>query len=95
MRFTWDRRKDAENRRKHGVALEEGEGVFADEWGLLLHDPDHSEDEDRYLLLGMSQRLRLLVVSHTVRDDGDEIRLISARKAIRSERKQYFDRMRR
>lgn len=95
MRFTWDRRKDAENRRKHGVALEEWEGVFADEWGLLLHDPDHSENEDRYLLLGMSQRLRLLVVSHTVRDDGDEIRLISARKAIRSERKQYFDRMRR
>ena len=95
LRFIWDDRKAASNLRKHGVSFEEGETVFADEYGLLLDDPDHSEGEDRYLLLGLSDRIRLLVVSHTPGAHTDEIRLISARKATKSEQRQYVGRLRR
>jgi len=83
------------NRRKHGVDFEEAESVFADEMALLLHDPDHSQAEDRFLLLGLSQRLRILVVAHAVLAGGNELRLISARKATKAERRQYVDRMKR
>jgi uncharacterized DUF497 family protein len=62
--FEWDSAKDRANRKKHGVAFEEAQTVFADEFGLLIHDPDHSYEEDRYVLLGMSLRLRLLAVCH-------------------------------
>jgi len=95
LRFTWDPKKAATNRRKHGVDFEEAESVFADEMALLLHDPDHSQAEVRFLLLGLSQRLRILVVAHAVRAGGDELRLISARKATKAERRQYADRMKR
>jgi uncharacterized protein len=66
--------------------------VFADENGLLLDDPDHSHDEDRFILLGLSSNLRLLVVSHTYRKDDETIRVISVRKATRSEQEQYWKR---
>ena len=89
LRFEWDPRKDAANRRKHGVSFDEGETVFSDGRALLLDDPEHSEDEDRFLLLGLSSSLRLLVVSHTYREGDDVIRLISARAATRTERAQY------
>jgi len=95
LRFTWDPKKALMNRRKHGVDFEEAESVFADEMALLLHDPDHSQAEDRFLLLGLSQRLRILVVAHAVRAGGNELRLISARKATKAERRQYVDRMKR
>lgn len=95
IRFTWDPAKAAANRLKHGVTFEEAESAFADEVGLLLGDLDHSLDEDRYLLLGMSDRIRVLVVSHAVWAEGDEIRIISARRATKAERRQYVEGMRR
>jgi uncharacterized DUF497 family protein len=87
--FSWDDRKDRENKRKHGVSFEEATTAFADENARLKHDPSHSQDEDRFLLLGFSAKLRLLVVAHAYRQGEMEIRIISARKATRSERKQY------
>ncbi|MGE3600745.1 MAG: BrnT family toxin [Dehalococcoidia bacterium] len=92
LRFEWDRRKAAANRRKHGVSFPEAETAFSDEFGLLLDDPDHSGDEDRFVLIGVSAALRLLVVVHCYRAGDDVIRLISARKATAAERRQYTDR---
>ena len=87
--FTWDDRKAADNLRKHGVSFEEAATVFMDENARLLHDPDHSGDEDRFLLLGLSSIIRLLVVCHAYRRDDQEIRIISSRKANKQENKQY------
>lgn len=87
--FSWDDRKERENQRKHGVSFDEATTVFADENARLKHDPDHSQDEDRFVLLGFSAKLRLLVVVHAYRQDEKEIRIISARKAVPKERKQY------
>ncbi len=92
VRFEWDEKKHILNKRKHGVSFDEAQTIFADENGLLLDDPDHSHDEDRFILLGLSSRLRLLVVSHTYLKDDAIIRIISARKATRSEQKQYWNR---
>ena len=89
MRFAWDQAKAAENRRKHGVTFEEASTVFADENGRLKHDPDHSQAEDRFILLGFSARLRLLLVCHAYRENDEVIRIISARKATPNERQQY------
>jgi uncharacterized DUF497 family protein len=88
-RFEGDPRKDAQNQRKHGVALEEARTVFADEYALLLDDPDHSATEDRFILLGLSAAFRVLVVVHTYRERDDTIRIISARKATKPERQHY------
>ena len=77
MTFSWDDRKDRENQRKHGVSFDEATTVFLDERALLLDDPDHSEGESRFLLLGLSSFMRLLVVCHCMRE-GDTIRLINA-----------------
>lgn len=92
LRFEWDQRKAAANHRKHGVSFPEAETAFADEFGLLLDDPDHSTDEDRFVLIGLSAALRVLVVVHCYRARDDVIRLISARKATAAERRQYTDR---
>ena len=89
MTFPWDDRKDLANQRKHGISFKEAATAFADENARLKHDPDHSEDEDRFILLGFSAKLRLLVVAHAYRQDETEIRIISARRASRKERKQY------
>ncbi len=89
MTFSWDDRKERENRRKHGVSFNEAVTVFADEKARLKHDPDHSRSEDRFILLGFSAKLRMLVVVHAYRQHENEIRLISARKASRNERRQY------
>lgn len=80
------------NKRKHGISFTEGQTAFADENGLLIDDPDHSDDEERFILLGLSAKLRLLVVSHTYSDADLTIRIISARKAISSEQEQYWKR---
>jgi uncharacterized protein len=90
--FSWDSRKARSNERKHGVSFEEAETVFSDENGLLLDDPDHSDRERRYLLLGLSSSLRILVVSHTLRG-ADTIRIINAREADASEGRQYLERL--
>jgi uncharacterized DUF497 family protein len=87
--FSWDERKNRENLRKHGLSFEEASTAFSDENARLKHDPDHSQDEDRFILLGFSAKLRLIVVSHVYRQDGQKIRIVSARKATRNERKQY------
>ncbi len=89
LTFSWDDRKERENQRKHGVSFDEATTAFADENARLKHDPDHSQDEDRFILLGFSAKLRLLVVVHAYRQDDKEIRIISARKAVPKERKQY------
>lgn len=95
LRFEWDPEKDKQNQRKHGVAFEEAESVFADEHGLFMDDPEHSEDEDRFILLGLSSALRTLVVCHCYREREDVVRIISARRANPSERGQYTHRWRR
>jgi len=92
LRFVWDPRKAKENERKHGVAFEEAESVFLDDQALLIGDPEHSDDEDRFILLGLSARIRIPVVCHCYRESDSEIRLISARKADRTERKEYNER---
>jgi uncharacterized DUF497 family protein len=87
IRFEWDPEKGAQNLAKHGVSFPEAEGVFADPLALELPDPDHSEHEERWLLVGQSYRSRLLVVVFTER--GDAVRLISARRASSAETKSY------
>ncbi len=89
IRFEWDPRKAAANTRKHGISFAEAETAFYDDFATVAADPDHSGDEDRFLLLGMSAGLRVLVVVHCVRRAESVIRLISARKATRSERAQH------
>lgn len=91
-RFEWDLRKAAQNVRKHGVSFAEARTVFEDAEALILPDPDHSAEEERFILLGLSGALRLLGVIHCERGDGAVIRLISARKADRQERAVYADR---
>jgi uncharacterized DUF497 family protein len=89
LRFEWDDRKAAANLKKHGVSFEEARSVFHDERAKLIDDPDHSEDEDRFILLGLSSLRRVLVVCHCYRRDDGVIRIISARKATAKEAKNY------
>lgn len=89
MKFSWDKSKASLNKQKHGVSFEEAQTVFDDCEALRIFDPDHSEDEDRFLLLGMSSVLRLLVVCHCYREDDELIRIISARKDTKKEALTY------
>ncbi len=89
LRFTWNASKATNNARKHRVTFTEAETVFYDEDALLSADPDHSWDENRFLLLGFSANLRTLLVVHAYDDEDDTIRIISARKATPSERTVY------
>ena len=93
IRFEWDPRKATSNEQKHGVSFEEAESVFFDEQGLFLEDPQPADEEERFVLLGLSAALRILVVVHALRER-DVIRIISARKATRLERQQYQSRLR-
>ena len=90
IRFEWDERKNRANKRKHKVSFEEAQTVFIDENALRFFDPDHSEDEDRFIILGMSFSLRVLVVCHCYRENESVIRIISARKADRREQSDYW-----
>ena len=88
--FVWDEKKSRVNLSKHRVSFEEAQTVFFDTNARMIFDPDHSNSEDRYILLGMSALLRILIVCHCSREnDGKVIRIISARKATRAEQKQY------
>lgn len=89
IRFDWDDTKNRVNTRKHGVSFEEAQSVFFDEAALEFPDPDHSADEDRFLMLGRSYLLRILVVCHCYRVSESVIRIISARKATPKERLTY------
>jgi hypothetical protein len=95
LRFTWDPKKAKQNLEKHGVPFEEAQTVFYDEHALQLEDPDDSVGEERFLMLGFSGTLRILAVCHCVRGGGDEIRIISARRAVKAEQKQYWERLKR
>lgn len=90
LNFEWDERKSIENERKHGVSFEEAKTVFYDENAREFFDPDHSQDEDRFIMLGASVRLRVLVVCHCHRRR-ESIRIISARKANIREEKDYWE----
>ena len=87
MEFEWDPRKAEKNLRKHGVSFTEAGTIFGDELSVTVPDPDHSDDEDRYITIGWSNRQRLIMVSHTERDD--KIRIISARELTKAEREEY------
>ena len=89
LRFEWDEAKNRTNRRKHGVSFEEARTVFYDDEAIEFYDDRHADGEDRFLLLGASSRLRILMVCHCLREGGEVIRIISARKATGIERKHY------
>jgi uncharacterized protein len=89
IRFEWNPEKAEINARKHKVSFEDARTVFSDEFALLIDDPDHSDDEDGFVLLGLSQSLRLLVVVHCYRAEGQVVRIISARKADAGEQSIY------
>ncbi len=89
IRFDWDENKNVSNKKKHKVSFEEAKSVFYDEHARLIADPGHSQAEDRFILLGMSYKLRVLVVVHTYRESDETIRIISARKATKKETKLY------
>jgi hypothetical protein len=95
LRFEWDPAKNAENKHKHGVSFEEAQAVFYDDWGILIDDEHEPGREERFVLIGMSATLRVLVVSHCYRARDQVIRRISARRADRSERKDYETRWKR
>ena len=88
--FEWDERKSKTNARKHKVSFEEAQTVFLDENAIRYFDPDHSKDEDRFLMLGMSFSLRVLIVCHCYRGNDSIIRIISARKADKQEQSDYW-----
>lgn len=90
IRFEWDVRKADSNRKKHRVSFEEAKSVFYDEHAIQFFDPEHSEGEDRFILLGISFRLSVVVVCHCYRENERLIRLISARKADKQEEKDYW-----
>jgi uncharacterized DUF497 family protein len=83
IRFSWDPAKADRDEKKHRISFEEAQTVFYDDYARLEYDPDHSQDEDRFILLGTSARFRILVVCHSYSSKQDEIRLISARKATK------------
>lgn len=90
IEFAWDRRKARTNLARHGISFEEAESVFLDESARLIDDPDHSGDEDRFLLLGYSIQVRCLIVSHCYRESDSVVRLISARRATAREEEVYW-----
>ena len=87
--FEWDENKDIINKRKHKISFDEAKTVFYDPSALLIHDPDHSDDEERFIIMGLSQSLNILVVCHCYRENDEIIRIISARKADKNETKHY------
>ena len=91
LKFEWDEQKNKINREKHKISFEETETVFYDESAVVIDDPDHSQEEDRFIILGLSTKANLLVVCHCYRASNTVIRIISARKATITETQQYRD----
>ena len=89
LKFTWDQSKNSSNQKKHGLSFEEAKTVFYDDNARLILDQAHSEEENRFILLGLSSQLKILVVCHCYRENEQIIRIISARKATKTETKQY------
>ena len=90
MRFVWDQNKNLTNIKKHKISFEEAQTVFFDDNARLIPDPEHSISEERFIILGFTNKLRLLVVVHTYKEDDDVIRIISARKATNTETNYYY-----
>jgi uncharacterized DUF497 family protein len=93
IKFAWDESKNTSNRKKHGIWFEEAQTVFDDIRGRLFLDSSHSDEEDRFILLGYSSLGRLLIVIHCHRESGSIVRIISARKALKKERLFYEERI--
>lgn len=91
--FEWDKNKEQKNIVKHGINFDEAKTVFYDKEALLIFDPEHSEDEERFILLGLSSLANVLIVCHCYRGQDEKIRIISARKATKNEEKQYYERI--
>jgi hypothetical protein len=91
--FEWDTQKNHSNVKKHGVSFDEAKAVFYDQHALLISDPDHSADEDRFILLGVSHSFRVLLVCHCYRKQDAVIRIISARKATKEEQRHYQEKL--
>ena len=89
LKFEWDENKNTINKSKHNIAFEEAKTVFYDEEALVIDDPEHSEEEERFIILGFSKKANLLVVCHCYRESDTVIRIISARKATSNESRQY------
>jgi uncharacterized DUF497 family protein len=89
LRFEWDERKNRANVAKHQVSFDEAKTVFGDTNARVIGDPDHSDDEDRFIIMDISNRLRIVVVCHCYRESDEVIRIISARKATRGEVSNY------
>jgi uncharacterized protein len=94
LRFEWDDTKEEVNIRKHSVSFDEARTVFYDEDAIQFFDPDHSDDENRFLLLGLSIKLRILIVCHCFRESDTSVRIISARKTDKREELEYWRRKR-
>ncbi len=90
LRFVWDPEKERQNQKKHGVSFDEASSIFHNAPFEVFHDPDHSDDEERYIAAGFSDRARLLLVVHCERSSGTVIRIISARRATKKERVNLF-----
>jgi uncharacterized protein len=88
--FAWDSKKNVANEKKHGISFDEAKTVFYDEASIRYFDPDHSGDEDRFIMVGLSQKLRILIVCHCFRENDSIIRIISARKASKGEEDAYW-----
>ncbi len=89
IKFEWDKQKNETNIKKHGVSFEEAVSVFFDPEALIIADPDHSVEEERFVIMGLNEKLKLLVVCHCYRENEEIIRIISARKATSTEREWY------
>ena len=91
LKFEWDENKNNINKQKHNISFEEAKTVFYDDNALMISDPEHSEQEERFILLGISAKANMLVVCHCYRQSDSVIRIISARKSTKNESKQYYD----
>lgn len=91
IKFEWDENKNRTNQNKHKISFEEAKTVFYDDEALVIDDPEHSEEEERFIILGLSNKTNLLVVCHCYRASDTVIRIISARKATATETKQYYE----
>ena len=91
LKFEWDRNKNEINKKKHGLSFETAREVFYDEFAILFDDPDHSIEEDRFLIIGSIKAEQICIVSHCYRDSENRIRIISARRATKSEQQVYLD----
>ena len=91
IKFEWDENKNRTNPQKHGISFDEAKTVFYDENAILFDDPEHSREEERFLIIGVTTNEKICIVSHCYKDNDKKIRLISARKATKSERKTYLE----